>query len=795
MEQRGTLDPDVGYWAAARRSARHAAPALLHVPGRRPLGERHHPPDALRRVPAVPGGRRPRPSCSCRCSARCSPRSRPRGRWPDGSARRTGWPAFWVIGLASPLAIYALDFWEHALGLGLMLWGVVWFVRAMLETTTGCRDCGDRRRAVRRGRDDAHRGARLPRRVRRRRLPGVALRANVDSRRSRSRARDARRRGRPARRQRGCSNALALGTSLRGAGPPGTAAGCGPRRATRVARSAAPTCSGTNRLACGADLVLGGAIVAAGRGRRLAAACASGSAASCWARPRCSAPAMLYLVVLRARARLRARSAHRVAVRRGRPAVRLARGRPGRSRVMAVVALPLVWFFQYSGGAGPQWGARYTLLSGALLLVAATVVLEGRRAAFVGVVGGRRAHHRVRDRLAVGAVDLGGERDREDRRSARPGGHLGEPAPPPRGWRVLRPRRALADRGAGRTARPGGRRSSATPATPSSPTSSGTARRCPPTIGDVRAGTDRAGPVPPVRRHPRRRHLPRALRLPPGRRRGTSGEIALIRHRPHADDQGVSRPGRLTLSLGTAVTVVGLSKAHAVASGLRVVEVVPLRLVARVHRAALPRRPMRSACPSSARRAGRALVRRARDRSRRPRSISLVPALRRRRVAPAVRRVRLRRWCWCRGTCCARPSATTPTRARGRARSGVRRRRPPTSSRSLEADLAHAPGAAGAPRRLAHAGRSRVDPASPPSRPLLDAVERQRRHGRGAEPGRAGRRRHRDAGVDCSTSAASASARCRCSTSSGSASCRSASSSASRSCSTSARCTRPGTHA
>jgi hypothetical protein len=53
---------------------------------------------------------------------------------------------------------------------------------------------------------------------------------------------------------------------------------------------------------------------------------------------------------------------------------------------MAVAALPLVWFFQYSGGAGPQWGARYTLLSGALLLVAATVVLDGRRAAFVGAL-------------------------------------------------------------------------------------------------------------------------------------------------------------------------------------------------------------------------------------------------------------------------------------------------------------------------------------------------------------------------------------------------------------------------
>ena len=53
---------------------------------------------------------------------------------------------------------------------------------------------------------------------------------------------------------------------------------------------------------------------------------------------------------------------------------------------MAVAALPMVWAFQYSGGAGPQWGGRYTLLSGALLLVAATVVLEGHRER----TGGRR---------------------------------------------------------------------------------------------------------------------------------------------------------------------------------------------------------------------------------------------------------------------------------------------------------------------------------------------------------------------------------------------------------------------
>ena len=54
--------------------------------------------------------------------------------------------------------------------------------------------------------------------------------------------------------------------------------------------------------------------------------------------------------------------------------------------VVAVLALPLVWALQYSGGAGPQWGGRYTLLSGALLAVVAVVTLERRRAAFVAVL-------------------------------------------------------------------------------------------------------------------------------------------------------------------------------------------------------------------------------------------------------------------------------------------------------------------------------------------------------------------------------------------------------------------------
>lgn len=34
--------------------------------------------------------------------------------------------SLWVVGLASPATIYALDFWEHSWGLALMLFGIVW---------------------------------------------------------------------------------------------------------------------------------------------------------------------------------------------------------------------------------------------------------------------------------------------------------------------------------------------------------------------------------------------------------------------------------------------------------------------------------------------------------------------------------------------------------------------------------------------------------------------------------------------------------------------------------------------
>ena len=124
MERNGGLDPDIGYWAADADPTGVLHP--LHYTYR--MGDKWvnvtTVPDAVRRVPAVPGRRRPRGAAAPDARRVARARSRPRAL-----ARRIGggdgWPAFWIIGLASPVAVYALDFWEHTLGLGLMLWGVV----------------------------------------------------------------------------------------------------------------------------------------------------------------------------------------------------------------------------------------------------------------------------------------------------------------------------------------------------------------------------------------------------------------------------------------------------------------------------------------------------------------------------------------------------------------------------------------------------------------------------------------------------------------------------------------------
>ncbi len=56
---------------------------------------------------------------------------------PSGAGHRS----MWGIGLAGPVVVYALDFWEHSLGLAAMLWGIVATIDALAAS-------GGRRRAA-----------------------------------------------------------------------------------------------------------------------------------------------------------------------------------------------------------------------------------------------------------------------------------------------------------------------------------------------------------------------------------------------------------------------------------------------------------------------------------------------------------------------------------------------------------------------------------------------------------------------------------------------------------------------
>jgi hypothetical protein len=47
-----------------------------------------------------------------------------------GADDRTSWAVFWIVGLASPLTVYALDFWEHSLGVACIAWALAMLMDA-----------------------------------------------------------------------------------------------------------------------------------------------------------------------------------------------------------------------------------------------------------------------------------------------------------------------------------------------------------------------------------------------------------------------------------------------------------------------------------------------------------------------------------------------------------------------------------------------------------------------------------------------------------------------------------------
>jgi hypothetical protein len=129
MSERGDFDPDLGYWAAAWDP--DAAVHGLFYTSR--YGERFVNVTTLPMVLAARplwdlGGYRVSLLLPMLGSVAAAFAARRLAVLLGGAS--VAWPTFWLVGLASPAVVYALDLWEHSLGLGAMAWGAVFLFGA-----------------------------------------------------------------------------------------------------------------------------------------------------------------------------------------------------------------------------------------------------------------------------------------------------------------------------------------------------------------------------------------------------------------------------------------------------------------------------------------------------------------------------------------------------------------------------------------------------------------------------------------------------------------------------------------
>ena len=131
MDERGRFDPDIGYWAEKWDPDGRVHPLYYttHV-GHRWINATTLP--VL--YAALPlyklGGYRLALLLPMLGSVLAALAARALARRLGGDDGRA-WAAFWIVGLASPLTIYALDIWEHSLGVAAMAWGVVFLIDAL----------------------------------------------------------------------------------------------------------------------------------------------------------------------------------------------------------------------------------------------------------------------------------------------------------------------------------------------------------------------------------------------------------------------------------------------------------------------------------------------------------------------------------------------------------------------------------------------------------------------------------------------------------------------------------------
>ena len=374
MVHRGTFDPDVGYWAERYDPTGRLHPLWYtsHVGGRwvnvttLPMVVAARPLYAL-------GGTRAVLILPMLGAAFAALAARALARRIGGG---DGWWAFWAVGLASPMAVYALDFWEHAPGVALALWGLV-FMYVVLDGRAGWR--GALVSGALFGAAATMRTEALVYAVVVGGVAAVVLLHRTFVRRNHTFRRNL---------QWGIAYAVGIalplvanqilekalvGGAIRADRAAGTARMAGGGTTLR-AREAVTTAVGLNRFAFRSDWVFGALVVAlvAYAALRFAATDRRDQRLGAVA---LAAAAFLYVLrfadglgfvpgVLTASPLAAAGVAVGWSVRRWRLV-----------GAVALLAVPVVWVFQFTGGANPQWGGRYLLVTGTLLVVGAAVVI------------------------------------------------------------------------------------------------------------------------------------------------------------------------------------------------------------------------------------------------------------------------------------------------------------------------------------------------------------------------------------------------------------------------------------
>jgi hypothetical protein len=369
MESRHTFDPDAGYWAAADDPTGALHPLFdTRTVGGKYVSVTTLPMLLLARPLWALGGMRLALLLPMLGGVAIALAAR---ALANRLGSRSPATALWIVGLASPVFLYALDLWEHTIGLACMAWAVVLLYDCWSRSAPGWKAFGA----------GALFGLGATMRTEALLYGAVATAvtalALVATDRSLHRA------------VRVALGSLAgivpvlvandwlertvLGGALRSTRAAGTAGAAGSEAATRLGE-ALRTTIGLNYASLGVEALAGGCLAVALVAAAVMLANRSG-------RPRYQAEllgAVAVLLLVRFHSGLSFVSGFVPALPITAFGVVLA-WRDARRRLLAaiaLVALPGVWLLQYTGGAGPQWGGRYVLCTALLFGVVGIVATE-----------------------------------------------------------------------------------------------------------------------------------------------------------------------------------------------------------------------------------------------------------------------------------------------------------------------------------------------------------------------------------------------------------------------------------